>query len=321
MDLISLIENLPIDLRYIVTNYDPGVIFLLDGFARYDWFKLIRMNFSLVYQRDECTNEEIMRVYLDNCHNEKSKIVCGDNYSTILKLPDGTLMSCGDNTFGQLGLGDGEKRNIFCEIKGISKNIVEVICCNFTTTIRLSDGTLMGCGVNNLYRNGAKHFIKINGIPKHITQTIRGPLHTIMRLMDGTLMARGDNRCGQLGLGDTINRDEFSEIRGIPKNIAKIVCGKFHTILVLTDGTLMSCGSNASGQLGFGDTRARHWFEKIKGIGKNIAEVICGSDHTIIRLTDGTLMSCGYNRHGTLGLGDYYNRMSFEKIEGIPKIW
>ena len=48
-------------------------------------------------------------------------------------------------------------------------------------------------------------------------------------------------------------------------------------------------------------------------------DVICGSDHTIIRLTDGTLMSCGYNGNAQLGHGDYKNRNLFELIKDIPK--
>src|ERR1700733_3078167 len=110
---------------------------------------------------------------------------------------------------------------------------------------------------------------------------------------------------------DLTHRNIFQEIKGIPKNISEVICGFYHTIIKLTDGTLMSCGYNEYGQLGHGDRSITNIFEEIKGIPKNISEVICGGYHTIIKLTDGTLMSCGYNFSGQLGHGDQTNRNRF----------
>ncbi|AYV82695.1 MAG: hypothetical protein Hyperionvirus2_63 [Hyperionvirus sp.] len=80
MDLISLVKNLPIDLVYIVTNYDPLVLFCILGegeLINYDWFRLIKMNFSLCYSREFIMNRDMMRVYLDYCDSAKSKVTCG----------------------------------------------------------------------------------------------------------------------------------------------------------------------------------------------------------------------------------------------------
>ncbi|AYV83803.1 MAG: hypothetical protein Hyperionvirus11_76, partial [Hyperionvirus sp.] len=55
-------------------------------------------------------------------------------------------MGCGYNGFGQLGFSDYTRRNIFEELTGIPKNIVEVICGDYHTIIRSGDGTLMSCG-------------------------------------------------------------------------------------------------------------------------------------------------------------------------------
>ncbi|AYV82524.1 MAG: chromosome condensation regulator RCC1 [Hyperionvirus sp.] len=324
MDLISLIENLPIDLLYLVTNYDPLVIFHVDKFIKYDWFKLIRMNFSLRYQRDLCTNEEIMRVYLDHCSREKTTVIAG-YYYTIIKLEDGTLMCCGRNQYGELGLGDQGDREIFNEIKGIDKNIVEMLDTQYGTIIRLTDGTLMACGYNN---NGhlamgagiyIRQFSKIPNIPNNVVEIIVNSYYTILKLSDGTLMSCGYNQFGQLGLGDTGNRGWFTKIRGIPKNIVEVISNCHRTIIRLDDGTLMGCGYNEYGQLGMEPCIQRNVFREIGGIPKNITKVICGALHTIIVLTDGTLMTCGSNGYGQLGLGDRVNRYSFEKIKGIDK--
>ncbi|AYV84481.1 MAG: hypothetical protein Hyperionvirus27_1, partial [Hyperionvirus sp.] len=72
MDTISLIDALPIDLLYVVSNYDPAVVFLKNyPLGKYDWFKLVRLNFGFVFERDLCTNEEMMNVYVENCFRDR----------------------------------------------------------------------------------------------------------------------------------------------------------------------------------------------------------------------------------------------------------
>ncbi|AYV82699.1 MAG: chromosome condensation regulator [Hyperionvirus sp.] len=370
MDINSLVKALPIDLVFIVTNYDPGVLFRVLGeseLVKFDWFKLIRMNFSMIYGRDSCTNEEMMGVYLDNCDNARGKIACGafitfvmlrdcllgcgkvhcERKATTLekvvygeikkkkliggikwgrghaiyRLMDGTLMGGGDNGFGQLGLGDDKPKKLLHKIGGIGKNIADVACGYNYTIVRLTDGTLMGCGLNTSGELGLGDqrnryfFDKIQGIGD-VEEVVCGAYHTIIRLRNGTIMGCGRNGCGQLGTGDYFLRKSFVEIG---KDIAEVKCGRGHTVIRLTDGTLMGCGENLSGQLGFGDYKDRNVFEVIRGIPKNIAEITCVMVQTIIRLTDGTLMATGSNGSGQLGLGDDRDRNMFEEIKGIPK--
>ncbi|AYV83262.1 MAG: chromosome condensation regulator RCC1 [Hyperionvirus sp.] len=327
MELILLIRNLPIDLLYIVSGYDHRVVLLLgeeSALIKCDWFLLIKLNFSLIYERKISTQKEIMKVYFDNCSNEKPRIVCGTS-NTILRLSDGRLMGCGNNCYGQLGLGDNKCRNLFFEISGIPKNIVEVICCTLSTIIRLGNGTLMTCGYNlfgqlGLGDNESRYkFTKIAGIPKDIVEIICGDHHVIIRLACGTLMGCGLNNYGQLGVGDYENRNEFCVIPNIPKNIEEVLCNNYCTIIRLACGTLMACGYNGCGRLGFGNDYNINRFKEIPGVPKNIARVVCGLNHTVILLRDGTLMSCGSNYYGQLGLGDNVNRGSFQKINGIPE--
>jgi len=250
-----------------------------------------------------------------------TQIVCSDNHA-IIKLTDGTLLACGENAYGQLGLEDTHKRSRFVEINGI-KNAEQIICGIDYTIIRLANGTLMSCGRNYgqlghgdcLDRN---RFEEIPLIPKNIAEVLNGDYHLIIRLTDGTLMSCGSNGYGQLALGDIWNSTLFQEIK-IPKNIAEVKCASNRTIIRLTNGILVGCGENRFGQLGLGDILNRNRFERIGGVPHNVAEIILGSEHTIIRLMDGTLMGCGNNQFGQLGLGDNLPRTSFREIKGIPK--
>lgn len=46
----------------------------------------------------------------------------------------------------------------------------------------------------------------------------------------------------------------------------------------------------------------------------NIAQIACGSEHSLILSQDGQLFSCGWDEHGNLGQGDCQNKSSFSKI-------
>ena len=123
-------------------------------------------------------------------------------------------------------------------------------------------------------------------------------------------MSRGHNKHGQLGQGDTKDKLQFEEIKGLPRNIAEVVCGYKHTFILCSDGKLLSCGNNINGQLGHGDTKNRSTFEYVRGIPANISEIAC-NDNTFIRLTNGRILSCG--------LDNGKNKLFFGDIKISPK--
>ena len=143
----------------------------------------------------------------------------------------------------------------------------------------------------------ANKFTEIKDIPKNISRVIPCERYTLILLDDGTLLGCGYNIFGWLGLGDTIDRNTFHEIKIGSKDIDDIFPGPFHIIIKCSDGRLLSCGLNDSGQLGQSDYNDRNVFEEIRGIPKNIIDVTCGSLHTTL-LSDGNRMYGGYNRRG-----------------------
>ena len=79
--------------------------------------------------------------------------------------------------------------------------------------------------------------------------------HSLILKNDNTLWGCGYNYYGNLGLGDTINRNVFTQIITNTDNIKEIYCGGAHTIVLKNDGTLWGCGLNAHSQLGLGDIK------------------------------------------------------------------
>ena len=122
-----------------------------------------------------------------------------------------------------------------------------------------------------------------------------------------------------MGNGGVKNTTAFEEIKGIPCNISQIACGDFHTMILLTDGRLLGCGYNIFGQLGFGDTKTRTIFEEIKQVPRNISDVICGANHTFIRLRNGKIMSCGDNTSKQLAHNDKKARAVFQEVKTIKE--
>src|SRR3989442_565678 len=117
--------------------------------------------------------------------NDIVSIACGVNH-TIIQRANGTLLSSGNNYYGQLGHGDNKNRNKFEEIKGLPNDIVNIACGAYHTIIQRANGTLLSCGYNysgqlgqgdNKNRN---KFEEIKGLPNDIVSIACGFNHTII---------------------------------------------------------------------------------------------------------------------------------------------
>ena len=241
------------------------------------------------------------------------------NHSIILKN-DGTLLGCGNNQYGQLGLGDTTNRTTFTQVTTNADDIKSVYCNWDCTLILENDSTLWSTGKNNVGQLGLGNitnktiFTQVTTNTDDIKQVYCGGHHTIMLKNDGTLWGCGQNTNGQLGLGDTTNRTTFTKITTNTNDIKSVYCGNCHTFILKNDGTLWGCGRNLYGQLDLGDTTDRTTFTEITTNTDGIKSVYCATDHTFILKNDGTLWSCGRNAEGQLGLGDTTDRYTFTEI-------
>ncbi|HBG8494526.1 TPA: hypothetical protein KRH27_004001, partial [Clostridioides difficile] len=90
---------------------------------------------------------------------------------------------------------------------------------------------------------------------------ICGMYYTFIIKNDNTVWCVGENSKGQLGLGDTTQRNVFTKV-GID-NVKEIICGMYHTFIIKNDNTVWACGLNNYGQLGLGDATNRNVFTKV----------------------------------------------------------
>ncbi|AYV81237.1 MAG: chromosome condensation regulator [Harvfovirus sp.] len=309
----DLLRRLPLDLLYIVANYDPQVLFMYPekDLLQLNWIRLLKMNFHKDYKNSLFSNEELMRIYIYNSFSRRNQIACGRSEAIVINEDDTTVMN-----FNEMGVisDNNSHKNIACVAYGADYVI-----------ILLHDGTLLCRGSNTNGQLGLGDyasrdiFVKNETLGKDISikQIACGYAHTLLLLTDGTLLTTGLNSSGQLGQKIAPELNSFTKLDNV-KNIVQIACGYYHSVIKLEDGTLLGCGNNGAGQLGLDKMNIVPFFTKIKDLPKNISEISCGNCCTFLLIDDGTLMGCGYNESGALGLGDNKNRTTFTHIKNLP---
>lgn len=140
---------------------------------------------------------------------------------------------------------------------------------------------------------------------------------------NGNLYTWGYNTQGQLGQGDTTNRNRPALAA---TNVVQVYTT--HTIsprtdeyqrlfIKKTDGKIYGCGYNAFGQLGIGTTTNATSFVEIVGAGvnpKSVWNLGCYVGCLVVQRADGAVLVAGYNGFGQLGNDTFTNILSLTVV-------
>lgn len=133
--------------------------------------------------------------------------------------------------------------------------------------------------------------------------------HCLIADVNGVPYVWGRNEKGQLGLGDTFNRNEPTVISSLKDvKITGGACGRHHTIFITANGEGYACGLNNNGQCGTGNIKKGKGVEdtlltpQLSAVSKCV-KASCGAEFTMW-MCDGKLYSAGLPQYGQLGHGD-----------------
>ncbi len=144
-----------------------------------------------------------------------------------------------------------------------------------------------------------------------------GWTHSAFLDEDGSVWTWGRNNHGQLGDGTESNSSlpvqvKNTEADGYISDIEAVTAGRFHTVAIMSGGTVWTWGSNSSGQLGDWTTEDRSTPVQVKGPGgqghlSGIIAVSAGWSHTVALSENRNVWAWGSNLHGQLGNGTNNN--------------
>ncbi len=224
-------------------------------------------------------------------------------FHTLLVTNAGTLWAWGDNSRGQLGLGDKGKKLSPVQV-GTATNWKSVSAGWYHSLGVQADGTLWAWGDNSngqlgLADKGRKSSPTQVGTGTNWVAVAAGQYHSLGLQADGTVWSWGSNDEGQLGRGGGSSVMQV----GAASDWAAIAAGDRHCVAVRTDGTLWAWGWNEAYQLGVGDLNRRSAPVQV-GTATNWASVGAEFRYSMGIRRDGTLWAWGWNTQAQLGVGD-----------------
>ena len=150
------------------------------------------------------------------------------------------------------------------------------------------------------------------------TSIAGGDTHSLFLLSDGTVRSVGDNTRGQLGDGTHGHVKSFTVAVSSVSGCTAIAGGGFHSMFLLSDGTVKSVGDNDYAQLGLGilPSPPHHLASTavaVSGI-TGCTAITGGGTHSLFLLSDNTCKSVGNNNYGQLGDGTTGNWQQWFRI-------
>jgi alpha-tubulin suppressor-like RCC1 family protein len=222
----------------------------------------------------------------------------------------GVLYCWGDNTRGQLGLGDTTSREQPTRV-GLLGDWAAVAAGGTHSCALRSDGSVYCFGANDIGQLGIVGLAqslepaKVT-LPSAVTVIVTEVNHVCVITTDDALVCWGENIEGEIGQGDAPPFvSQFAPIEvGTDHDWIAVDTGQGDTCGLRGAGDLYCWGRNSSSQLGLGDGGPEQTRTPTRVGDATYSHIHAGQDHTCGIRTDGSLYCWGLNQSGNLGTGD-----------------
>ena len=125
----------------------------------------------------------------------------------------------------------------------------------------------------------------------------------------GEVMCWGTNSSGELGVGDTADRNTPTLV-SIPERVTQVSTGAYHTCALTTGGSIYCWGKNSFGQLGNGNSVDA--LEPVRtATPEKFVQVSTGFQQTCALSIQGRVLCWGRNVLGELGRGNWADGVPF----------
>jgi len=276
-------------------------------------------------------------VFVDEISGQQiNQVACGADHTVVLS--QGTVISFGSNSVGQLGVVAGTNDFGLLHKIPLLVNITKIATGANHTLCTSSEGQVFSWGDNSKGQLGLGSKDSTCSTPTllsgmHSKNIACGAEHSMVICEKGHLYAFGDNSLGQLGIGLTepfVSCPMMSNIVDYQtSSIHSIWCGSFHSLVQVLaykekesffEKQYFAFGDNKHGQLGLGDCENRKLAEKVCFLEScDVLDVSLGYNTSYVWINNRGLYACGLNDSGQLGTKDpVLSNSVFEKVQGIP---
>ncbi len=238
----------------------------------------------------------------------------------------GTIWGTGDNSTGELGLGEAVSLTgalALHQAEPIIERPTALAAGSHSLALDAS-GSVWAWGPNGNGQLGlgnalppgasARHPYKVPKL-RDVIAISAGFDHSLALDANGSVWAWGNNEKGQLGDGTTSNRSVPGVVKGLSEIVA-IAAGLNFCLALGVDGQVWSWGANGHGQLGIGTTNDRlqpGTAPKLAGV-MVISACGGGGEFSLALAADGKVWGWGFNHYGQLGDGTTTDRPSAKPL-------